>query len=163
MKIKLLDHTDWQAWKELRLEALKNVPEAYGSSFEEESSWSDQEFQNCIARNNIFGAFDNEQLIGSVAFYNLGLIKTKHKGMIWGVYVKSEYRGRSIADQLMESVIAYAKSRILQLHLCCVTKNQAAISFYQKHGFKIYGTEPRSLKIDNEFYDEHLMALEWER
>jgi ribosomal protein S18 acetylase RimI-like enzyme len=158
MKIKLLNQMDWQAWRQLRLEALKNVPEAFASSFEEESNWPDQEFQICLDRSNIFGAFNSSELIASVAFYSLDLIKTKHRGVVWGMYVKPEYRGRGIASQLMESVITYAKSRVMQLHLSCVTTNQTAIAFYQKHGFTIYGTEPNSLKIDNKFYDEHLMV-----
>ena len=34
------------------------------------------------------------------------------------------------------------------------------MAFYQKQGFKIYGTEPRALKIGDTFFDEHLMILD---
>jgi len=63
-------------------------------------------------------------------------------------------------EALQNSPITDAKSKVLQLHLTCVTSNQGAIQFYQKHGFKIYGTEPRALKIGNIFFDEHLMVLD---
>lgn len=48
----------------------------------------------------------------------------------------------------------------MQLHLMVVTTNQMALKLYQKNGFRIYGTEPRSLKIGDIFYDEHMMVLE---
>ena len=38
MNIRLLQKKDWQVFKALRLEALIQHPEAFGSSFEEESS-----------------------------------------------------------------------------------------------------------------------------
>jgi len=61
---------------------------------------------------------------------------------------------------MLEAVILYAQSRVLQLHLTVVTTNLGAIKLYQKHGFKIYGTEPRALKIGDVFFDEHLMVLD---
>lgn len=56
-------------------------------------------------------------------------------------------------------VLSYAKSRVIQLHATVVTTNQAALRLYEKNGFKVYGTEPRSLKVGNQFYDEHMLIL----
>ena len=86
--------------------------------------------------------------------------KTKHRGVIWGMYTRPEYRGQGIASALIQTIISHAKSHVAQLHLTCVTTNLGAVAFYQKHGFKIYGTEPRALKIRDTFFDEHLMMLE---
>ena len=36
MKMKILTQEDWKIWKSFRLEALKNSPESFGSSYEEE-------------------------------------------------------------------------------------------------------------------------------
>ena len=58
-------------------------------------------------------------------------------------------------------MIAHAKKRVIQLHLTVVTSNTAAVKLYEKNGFRIYGTEPRSLKISDVFYDEHMMILEF--
>ena len=62
MDIRRLTPQDWQIWKQLRLEALKNAPESFGSSYEEELRWSDLEFQNEINKSNIFGAFIDHPL-----------------------------------------------------------------------------------------------------
>ncbi len=76
------------------------------------------------------------------------------------MYVSPEYRGQGIADSLLKVVINQAKSEVIQLHLSVLTTNFIALKLYQKHGFRIYGTEPRALKEGNQFYDEHLLVLE---
>ena len=57
MKIRLLAQDDWKIWRQLRLEALQYSPESFGSSYEEESNWSDTDFQKGLSTSNIFGAF----------------------------------------------------------------------------------------------------------
>lgn len=161
MQIKLLNKENWQVWKALRLEALQNTPEAFCASFEEEFCLSDQKFQDWLEQCSIFGAFLDNQLIGCAGFYCLDALKTKHRGVLWGTYIKPTYRGKGIASHLIDAVIIHARSCVMQLHLTCVTSNTTALKIYQNHGFKIYGTEPRALKIGADFYDEHLMVLEF--
>jgi ribosomal protein S18 acetylase RimI-like enzyme len=79
--------------------------------------------------------------------------------MLWGMYIKPEYRGKNVADNLLKFVILFAKTKVMQLHLTCVASNDRAVKFYQRNGFEIYGTEPRALKIDKQYYDELLMIL----
>jgi hypothetical protein len=45
MIITLSKKEDWKQFKTIRLEALLAHPEAFGSSFEEESNLSDEEFE----------------------------------------------------------------------------------------------------------------------
>jgi ribosomal protein S18 acetylase RimI-like enzyme/2-polyprenyl-3-methyl-5-hydroxy-6-metoxy-1,4-benzoquinol methylase len=160
MKIRILTQEDWQQWKLLRLEALKNAPESFGSSYEEEVNWTDLDFQTALTKSDIFGIFVDNSLVSCAGFYSLNSAKTKHCGVIWGMYTRPECRGQGIASSLIQAIINHAKSRVNQLHLTCVTSNLGAVAFYQKQGFKIYGTEPRALKIRDTFFDEHLMILD---
>ena len=158
MKIRMLTQEDWQPWKLLRLEALKNSPESFGSSYEEEVNWPDLDFQNSLTKSDIFGVFVDNSLVSCAGFYSLNSAKTKHRGVIWGMYTRPECRGQGIASALIKTIINHAKSRITQLHLTCVTSNLGAVAFYQKQGFKIYCTEPRALKIGDTFFDEHVVG-----
>lgn len=76
------------------------------------------------------------------------------------MYTQPECRGQGISSVLIQAIIDHAKLHVTQLHLACVASNLVAVSFYQKHGFKIDGTESRSLKIRDKFFDEHLMILD---
>ncbi|MCX7116356.1 MAG: GNAT family N-acetyltransferase [Legionellales bacterium] len=147
MKIRMLTQEDSQPWKLLRLEALKNLPESFGSSYEEEVNWPDLDFQNSLTKSDIFGVFVDNSLVSCAGFYSLNSAKTKHRGVIWGMYTRPECKGQGIASALIQTIINHAKSLVTQLHLTCVTSNIGAVAFYQKHGFKIYVTEPRALKM----------------
>lgn len=161
MKIRRLVPEDWQIWKPFRLMALKNSPDSFCSSYEEEVSWSDLAFQEGLNKNTVFGAFIDGNLIGSAGFYRLDGLKTNHKGVIWGMYTHPDYRGCGVASTLIQEIIDHAHHLgVIQLYLTPITNNLAAIQLYQKFGFEIYGTEPRALKVGDVFFGEHLMVLD---
>ena len=162
MIIRLLNQEEWESWKNLRLEALYNEPEAFCTSFEQESNRSDEEFKAILSHNAIFGAFEDDELIGASGFVSLSSLKTQHRGTLWGMYVKVNHRRKGIADSLINTIIAHAKSHVIQLHLTVMESNFGAMRLYHKHGFTVYATEPRSLKIGDRFVDEHLMILRFE-
>lgn len=158
--IKLLNPQDLDAWKLIRLEALQDSPESFGSSYEEEVAHSDAEWVKGLNSSDIFGVFKDNNLVACAGFFSLMTLKTKHRGVLWGMYTKPAYRGKGLACALIQTIIHHAKSRVIQLHLTCVTSNVGALALYQKQGFKVYGTEPRALKIGNDYFDEHLMVLD---
>ena len=92
--IKQLGADDWQILKNFRLEALKNSPESFGSSYEEELNWINSDFQNSFTKSDIFGVFVDNSLISCAGFYSLNSAKTKHRGVIWGMYTRPECRGQ---------------------------------------------------------------------
>lgn len=161
MKIRQLLDTDWEVWKNIRLEALNNSPESFASSYEEELQWTNADFQSGLSQGYVLGAFVDELLVSCAGFYILNSLKTKHRGVLWGMYTRTEYREKGIATAVVQTLIQHAKTCVTQLHLSCVTSNFAASAFYQKQGFRIYGTEPKSLKINDTFYDEYLMVLDF--
>ena len=161
MDIRKLTEKDWDSFRALRLEALKLSPEAFGSSYEEESILNNEDFQHGFKNCDMFGAFIHNQIAGCAGFFIHSSKKSNHRGQIIAMYTRSDFRHHGIGDALLKMIIKHAAKHVLQLHLTVVTSNQPAIALYQKNGFKIYGTEPRSLKIDTFFYDEHFMIMEY--
>jgi quercetin dioxygenase-like cupin family protein/RimJ/RimL family protein N-acetyltransferase len=159
MKIRLLTQEDWQAFKSLRLEALTQHPEAFGSSFEEESKLTDVALQQRFSNCDLFGAFIQDELIGCAGFFIYSSEKMAHRGCLFSMYTKNTHRNRGVAGTLIKAIIAHAKTRVVQLHTTVVTTNLTALRLYQNHGFHIYGTEPSALKVGENIYDEHLMVL----
>ena len=159
MKIRLLTEEDWQAFKSLRLEALTQHPEAFGSSFEEESKLTDVALQQRFSNCDLFGAFIQDELIGCAGFFIYSSEKMAHRGCLFSMYTKNTHRNCGVASALIKAIIAHAKTNVMQLHTTVVTTNHTALRLYQNHGFHIYGTEPGALKVGEHFYDEHLMIL----
>jgi RimJ/RimL family protein N-acetyltransferase len=76
------------------------------------------------------------------------------------VFVDPAYRGRGIAQALLESATGHAAQvwACKQLMLCVNEVNSNAERLYASQGFVRFGTEPRSMFVDGKFYDEHYMV-----
>jgi len=147
----------------LRLQALTDNPEAFGSTYAETLARGKEVFRERLAQgDNVFflGAFD-ETLIGIVGFFREEGLKNRHKGYVVSMFVLPEKRGYGVGKALMQELIVQARqiSGLEQLYLAVVTTNRAAILLYQSLGFMVYGTEPRALKAGEQYWDEDLMVL----
>jgi len=87
--------------------------------------------------------------------------KMRHRGDIWGVYVAPDARGTGVGRRVMEHILEHARTRVLQVHLAVTATNAAAVALYDRLGFVRYGTEPRALKVNGRYLDEHLMVLQF--
>ena len=149
---------EWQVWQVLRLEGLLSDPQAFGASYVEEKPYTEQQVRERLENNAVFGAWVEGSIVGTAGFLRAAGAKVQHRGVLFGMYVNQAYRGHGFSKALLVEVVDYAQKLVSQLHCTVVTHNAVAIKLYETHGFRIYGTEPRSLQIEGRFYDEHLMV-----
>jgi ribosomal protein S18 acetylase RimI-like enzyme len=158
--IRHLTPSDAADYRAIRLAALQNAPEAFGSTYESEAARPMSGWEERLAAPGAFGAYLDAEIVGMARFVqDAGSAKERHKGSVYAMYVAPEARGRGIGSALIEAVIAHASGVVEQLRLGVVDTNIAAIRLYQRHGFEIYGTEMRALKTDTGYSNELLMAL----
>jgi ribosomal protein S18 acetylase RimI-like enzyme len=156
--IRRLTPSDAGVFRSVRLEALQNAPEAFGSTFEKESAEPEQYFVDRLARNVVFGGFFDQSLVGVAGFYKQEGTKMNHKGVLWGMYVKPEARGSGVAAALVEALLEHASKEVEQVQLTVVVNNLRARRFYERMGFVEYGLEKESLKYRGAYFDEALMV-----
>ena len=154
-------HSDEAAlYRGVRLDALKNAPDCYGSTHEEESLQPKLKFEVFIekAANEQFmvGAFDQGELIGIVGFERMERQRARHRGEVVQMYVNKAYRGQNIGEKLLRELIkqAFQLEGIEQLQLSVIAGNRAAISLYEKLGFKTFGLQPRYFKVGDRYMDQ---------
>jgi len=170
MKIYLKDLNieDASIYWGLRLEALRTYPEAFGSSFEDAVQTPINEIKDRIRKDNnncILGAFTPDtQLVGMARFTREQGLKLNHKGMVTGVYVSSQYRGRGIAKDLIKEILSRGKDieGLKQINLSVVSTNSVAVKLYKGLGFETYGIEKNALIYNGQGYDEKLMVYFFE-
>lgn len=156
--IRRLNSGDAAAFAEIRLEGLRLAPEAFGSDLEKEQAWPLDQFADRLTGNAVFGWEDSGALLGVAGFFTLSGQKVRHRGVLWGMYVREAARGRGIGARLVKAVQDYAREQVEQIHLDVSVDNPAAVALYERCGFRRYGTGPRILKIGDRYLDAHLMV-----
>lgn len=162
----LLRDVHAEAYRELRLESLRQCPWAYGASFDEEKELPLEEFRRRLRphgdrRNGIFGVFaESGELAGMLGFARQVPPKRRHIVEIVGLYVRPSHRRRGIARRLLNAAIARAETEkgVRQLQLSVTAGNSPATELYLRRGFQVFGHEHDALQIDGEFCDfEHMV------
>ncbi len=165
MQIRTITPDDAEDYRAIRLQALKDNPEAFGGSYEEsvERTVADMRtrLETHTADNFILVAVIDEKMVGTVGLVRQSFLKMRHKAIIWGMYVAPETRGSGIGRALMNDVIIRARQLpdLEQLSLTVVTDNTAARQLYLSFGFEIYGLERHALKLGERYLDEEYMVL----
>jgi RimJ/RimL family protein N-acetyltransferase len=158
LQIRRLGSSDAALYREIRLEALRKNPEAFGSTFEIESAQPLAWFEAVVARADIFGAFLDDVLVGIAGYAAQEGSKQAHKAQLWGMYVRAAGRNLGLGERLVAAVLDHARGRVEAVQLTVVSDNAAARRLYDAMGFVEYGYEKRALKQDGRYYDEVLMA-----
>ncbi|SFC71110.1 Protein N-acetyltransferase, RimJ/RimL family [Polaromonas sp. OV174] len=164
MHIRRLTSLDASAFQALRLSALRDSPSAFGSSYDEEKDIPVTTVEARLVMKpdrGIFGAFEDDTLVGMIGLGRESMKKLVHKAFVWGMYVGPEVRGKGIARALLQEAISVAGSvpSVQQINLSVNASNAAAIRLYQSAGFTVFGCEPGALLIDGELHDETHMYL----
>ncbi len=156
--IRRLEPSDVALYRELRLEALRLHPYAYGSTFGLESAEPLDFFERRLGTSEILLGSIGGEPMGTARFSIPTFVTERHKGMLTGMYVREAARRSGLASALVEAIVERARGRVILIELSVVTTNQRALRLYRRHGFEIYGVDPCALKIGDRYLDEYQMT-----
>ena len=165
MEVRILTESDAPAYREQRLRALKEDPEAFGDSYAQSvqrpTEWFAERIRSKANGSFTLGAFEQDRLMGTVGFARALGDKFSHKGDIWGMYVTLEFRGRGIGRALMIEAITRARSiaGLEHISLGVMTTQTIARQLYTSLGFVPWGTETNAVRVNDRFIDEEFMVL----
>lgn len=139
----------WQA-------ALREEPFAFVTSPEDDVA-SFESLREYLSRRPdalVFGAFDPE-MVGMLGISRENRRKLAHKALIWGVFVREEYRGHGVGEQLLSVAIDHARSvdGLKALRLGVSQRSAPARRLYERAGFRVWGIEPDCIQYGGESAD----------
>ncbi len=162
VKIVTLTPDNWQKYRDLRLEALKEEPLSFLSSYEEEKDKPEEKWRESLAGKNLvlFTQNDNK-LVGMIGAYRESNPRLAHVATIWGLYVNSAYRGQGIGKMLLEKVLSEVKALpgIEKIKITVNADKTIPYKLYKSVGFREVGTEEKEVKIGDQYFSEVLFEM----
>ncbi len=147
----------WQTYKEIRLKGLLEDPQAFGSSYERESSFTEEKWLE--RANNPYNliALENNSPLGTMGAYFTEESGNKVANIV-GVFVSSEARGKGVGSQLLKALLAKIKedSTAKTVKLSVNKDQTAAVTLYQNYGFIVVGEELQIMGDDKEHIEYNM-------
>ncbi|OAI24942.1 GCN5 family acetyltransferase [Methylosinus sp. R-45379] len=160
LTIRRLTTADAAEFHALRQEGFRLHEREFRFAPEDEAHLTLEDVAARLARDFVVGAFEGETLQGVAGLAGFAGAKTKHKALLWGMYLRERHRGAGGADALMAALIEHARATYEIITLTVMRDNARALRFYARWGFTIYGVEPASVKTaEGAYLGEALMAL----
>ena len=134
---------EWRTYRDLRLRALQEAPEAFCSTFASARQIPDADWQARLAniqpdRDYPIAALLTDQPI-AMAWATVDSSHATHANL-FQMWVAPEYRGQGVGKQVMQAAIAWARERQLQsLHLSVTDGDTPARYLYESLGFVAVG------------------------
>src|ERR1700733_6534128 len=163
--IRALEPREAAAWRELRLQALREDGAAFLGSYEDEAAKPVEDVAKRLgsthAATAVFGAFDGDALVGSVGIGRWAPIKARHRAILWGMYVAPTHRRGGVGEALVRRAVAHlgALAEIGQGGVMVAAPPTAARRLYRRIGFAWCGRQPRAMKQADATVDEDLLVL----
>lgn len=146
-----------EAFRRIRLEALRNEPSSFASSYDDWVSLPIDEWEQRL-RDPVFIAFQDDEPVGIMGLLPQRASKMAHRATIIMVYVRNDQRGSGLAHKLLDTVSDYALGvGISQLELAVSGDNATAIRFYVREGFSEVGRIPCGFIHEGREIDDVLM------
>ncbi|QDO89866.1 GNAT family N-acetyltransferase [Ornithinimicrobium ciconiae] len=136
ISVRVLEEENWSEYREARLRALKESPEAFVASAEEEESYDEARWRDRMQRSRRLLAEQDGALLGVVS---VGSHKIEEPGVgeLFGLWVEPARRGTGVARKLLEAAAAQARNDDLkQLIYWVGTDNGPAVAFASSFGFR---------------------------
>jgi GNAT superfamily N-acetyltransferase len=135
--VRRLAPADWAAFRDIRLAALRDAPEAFGSTAADAQKLEKLEWRRRLELRAVFLAEAGSQRVGLAA--GIGGDQPGAAELI-SMWVAPAWRGRGVGDRLVETVLAWATGEgFTSVRLWVAKGNTRAERLYARHGFDATG------------------------
>jgi len=160
ISVRALGEDDWQVYRDIRLAALAEDPEAFVATAAQEEALDEQQWRERVRRSRRLVAERDGSRLGVVS---LGAAEdpSAQTGELFGLWVVPQARGTGVAWKLVEAGADQAvKDGRSHLSYWVGTDNGRAVAFASSFGFRPGGTRrPMRLPNETDGTEEMVMVL----
>ncbi|MEM9624287.1 MAG: GNAT family N-acetyltransferase [Pseudomonadota bacterium] len=134
MQIQRIAPDGWERYRRIRLRALQDAPDAFGTTLQEAASRHEAAWREQLDALATFIAVLDRQDAGTAR--GAPDTSSPSNAFLIGMWVAPPYRGLGVGVQLIEAVCAWARAEgFSRLTLDVADDNKAAIDLYARMGF----------------------------
>jgi ribosomal protein S18 acetylase RimI-like enzyme len=158
MLIRHLSPHDSSAYTALWVDALNSQDECFRISIHDEPA---PQIQTTFTLGSFtLGAFECDNLMGTVSLQRDSRLKHQHKALLFRMYIHPQAAGKGIGNLLVTETLLQAQklTELRQVYLTVLANNLRAQHLYKKLGFVEFAREPQAVKIKQTYIDELQMV-----
>ncbi|MFL6065195.1 MAG: GNAT family N-acetyltransferase [Friedmanniella sp.] len=158
MSVRVLDDDDWARYREIRLAALQDAPDAFLSSFEQEQQYDEARWRSEVRDRRPLVAERAERLIGVATLRATD--GEPDAADVAGLWVVPEVRHTGVAMRLIEFAAAMAAEEgATKLYYWVGSENGSAIGFALNAGFRATSQRRTAPVRHPEFGDQEIALV----
>jgi GNAT superfamily N-acetyltransferase len=138
---------DWEAHRDLRLEALATDPDAFGATYADNAAYDEATWRARLAAVTYWQVRDSGMPLGMVGLWDPvidagpeggGAAEDESVPFVIAMFVRTAARGRGVGSSLIAATITEAARRgYARIALDVKANNAAARELYERHGFRV--------------------------
>jgi predicted GNAT family acetyltransferase len=145
--VRRLTPDDWAVLRDVRLRALADSPDAFGSTLERERDFEEKDWRRRSVRPVLVVEVDGRPVAMAGTFPEGGVLQ------VWGMWTDPAFRGRGIGRRILADLVAWAQGAGRTPYLHVTEGNDGARALYVACGFVPTGRwdplrEGSSLRIE---------------
>lgn len=157
--VRALTEDQWEEYRSVRLSALKESPEAFVATYDQETDYDEDFWRLRMRRSERLLAEVDGTAVGVASLGRADGEDGETLGELFGLWVAPEWRGRSVAATLVKSAAQHALELGLK-HLAywVGTDNGRAVAFASSFGFRPTDSR-RPMRVRNSVDEEEEIAM----
>ncbi|REF30078.1 GNAT family N-acetyltransferase [Calidifontibacter indicus] len=157
--IRTLGTDEWETYREVRLNALEESPEAFAASATQEKNYDEDFWRARVERSRRLVAEDGESIVGVVSVGDRSTEENR-VGELFGLWVTPRLRGQGVAWKLVQAGVDQAQQEAYKFLIYWVgTDNGRAVAFASSFGFRPTDSRRPMKGASEETQDEDEMAM----
>jgi ribosomal protein S18 acetylase RimI-like enzyme len=123
-EVRRLGPDDWETFREIRLRALADAPDAFGSTLERELAFTEDDWRERLTGPVVVVEDPRAVAVG-------GIFLNDDVPQVWGMWTDPGHRGRGHARRILDEILPPDRTAQLDVNV----KNPGARTVYERYGF----------------------------